>query len=398
MNLFEQQAIIKVIGVGGAGCNAVNRMIESGIEGVEFIAMNTDAQSLQTCYAETKIQLGESLTRGLGSGGDPEKGRAAAKETERQILEVLDGADMVFVTAGMGGGTGTGAGPHVAMLAQRLDILTVGVITKPFGFEGPKRRRSAEDGTAGMTASVDTLIVIPNDKLIETVESTTKVEEAFFKADEVLTHGVRGISSIVLNTGLINLDFADIRSVMKDAGLAVMGMGSGTGDNRASRAAELAASSPLLETGLDGATRLLVNVTAGDDFTLGEIQDVMEGLAKYTDADEGDVYLGHVLDNSLGDEVQVTILAAGMASAGSIPTIRPTEAEAVISEGIDRTPSRRGVEIPGPEPIDLEHIAVIEEAPEPVPAAVVSQEAEAESTEDIDFDIPTFLRRQRSGQ
>jgi cell division protein FtsZ len=396
-NLFEEQAVIKVIGVGGAGCNAVNRMVESGIQGVEFVAMNTDSQALDYCKADTTLQLGESLTRGLGSGGDPEKGAAAAKESEKKILEILDGADMIFITAGMGGGTGTGAAPIVAQLANRMDILTVGVVTKPFIFEGPKRKVAANSGTERIAAEVDTLIVIPNDKLMETVEVSTKIGEAFKRADEILTQGVQGISDIVLRTGIINLDFADVKAVMKGAGLALMGMGSGTGDRRAELAAIAAANSPLLETGLEGAKRLLVNVTAGDDFTLGEIQDVMAHLSQYIDSDSGDIYLGHVSDPSMQDEIRVTILAAGLGGTDQ----RPREEE-VFGATTRRPEPRRRTETVEPEAIvpDVQPLV-----PAPVPVIAAREEAGAEPNrgqmpmelDEIDLDIPTFLRRQRSG-
>lgn len=367
-NLFESQAIIKVVGVGGGGCNAVNRMVSAGVQGVEFIAMNTDRQALESSLATIKLPLGVSQTRGLGAGGDPEKGFAAAKEAEREIMELLEGADMVFVTAGMGGGTGTGAAPHVAEIAKRLDILTVGVVTRPFGFEGPRRKQNASGGLDALRAKTDTLIVIPNDNLFSVVERKTSMQDAFKVADDVLRQGVQGISDIVLRPGLINVDFADVKSVMKDAGIALMGMGRGIGEGRAKIAAEMAANSPLLETSIRGAKRLLVNVTAGADFALGEAHDAMEYLLQLTDADDAAIYLGQVIDDSLEEEVLVTVLAAGM--DGSAPTIIDREvfdqSEKPTREPVAAPTNPRGL----PKPIEID---------------------------ELDLDIPSFLRRQRLG-
>ncbi len=371
-NLFESQAIIKVIGVGGAGCNAVNRMVEAGVQGVEFIAMNTDIQALDNSRADVKLHLGEKLTRGLGTGGDPSRGEAAARESEKQIIEVIEGADMVFVTGGMGGGTGTGAAPVVAELAMRFDILTVGVVTKPFSFEGPKRRRLSESGTDRMREHTDTLIVIPNERLLSVVEKRTALHEAFNIADDVLRQGVQGISDIILQTGMINVDFADVRSVMKNAGVALMGVGRGIGDKRARDAAEAAANSPLLETTLMGAKKLLVNISAGPDFSLGEIHDAMEYLTQFTDAEEASVYMGHVLDETMGEEVQITLLATGMTG----------EPRRDVDQEVFTQPSERKPDMPTPRP---------------------TKEAAAKAVkpldfDDIDFDIPTFLRKQRANQ
>lgn len=367
-NLFESQAIIKVVGVGGAGCNAVNRMVSSGVMGVQFIAMNTDRQALEASLAEVKVPLGASQTRGLGAGGDPEKGYTAAKESEREIMELLEGADMVFVTAGMGGGTGTGAAPHVAEIARRLDILTVGVVTRPFGFEGPKRKQNAIGGLAKLREKTDTLIVIPNDNLLNVVERRTSLQVAFETADDVLRQGVQGISDIVLRPGLINVDFADVRSVMKDAGIALMGMGRGVGEGRARIAAEMAANSPLLETNIRGAKRLLVNITSGPDFALGEANDAMEYLLQLTDADDAAIFLGQVIDESMGEEVLVSVLAAGM--DGSLAPVIDRE---VFAE--TERPTREPVATP----------ANPRGAPKPI------------EIDELDLDIPSFLRRQRLG-
>lgn len=310
--LFEPRANIKVIGVGGGGCNAVNRMIASRVLGVQFIAMNSDAQALAVSKASKRIQLGAEITKGLGAGGDPEVGRAAARESVREIEAAVKDADMVFVTAGMGGGTGTGAAPTVARIAKELGILTVGVVTKPFGFEGAKRAKAAEEGTQAMQQFVDTLIVVPNDRLLECVDKKATMQEAFSEADDVLRQGVQGISDIILIPGVMNVDFADVRAIMKDAGAAMMGLGTAEGDERAKAAAEAAATSPLLEKNIDGAERLLVNIASGTDFTIGEAHDVMEYLLQFTDPLDANIIVGHVCKPELGDTVRVTILAAGL--------------------------------------------------------------------------------------
>jgi len=268
-NLFENQATIKVIGIGGAGSNAVNRMIQEGVMGVHFIALNTDAQALSQSLAPTKIQLGDAVTRGLGAGGNPEVGRAAAMESQEVIEGLLEGVDMVFVTGGMGGGTGTGAAPVVAEIAKRKGILTVGVVTKPFLPEGPRRKRQAEEGAARLKEHVDTLITVPNDRLLSFVERKTTMQDAFAAADDVLRQGVQGISDIILLPGIINVDFADVRSVMSDAGVALMGLGRGVGEQRAKIAAQQAANSPLLAPNIQGSNRLLVHITAGSDVCFG---------------------------------------------------------------------------------------------------------------------------------
>jgi len=310
--LFEPRANIKVIGVGGGGCNAVNRMIASRVLGVQFIAMNSDAQALAVSKASKRIQLGAEITKGLGAGGDPEVGRAAARESLREIESAVKDADMVFVTAGMGGGTGTGAAPTVARIAKELGILTVGVVTKPFSFEGAKRGAAAEEGAAALQQFVDTLIVVPNDRLLECVDNKATMQEAFSEADDVLRQGVQGISDIILIPGVMNVDFADVRAIMKDAGAAMMGLGTAEGEGRARAAAEAAATSPLLEKNIDGAARLLVNIASGTDFTIGEAHDVMEYLLQFTDPLDANIIVGHVCKPELGDTVRVTILAAGL--------------------------------------------------------------------------------------
>ena len=337
----ETQATIKVLGVGGAGCNAVNRMIREGLTGVQFVALNTDAQALAQSEAPTKIQLGGELTRGLGAGGNPTVGEGSARESEALIDAELEGCDMVFVTAGMGGGTGTGAAPVVAEMARRKGILTVGVVTKPFTFEGAKRNRLAAQGAALLKEHVDTLITVPNDRLTDYVARQATLQEAFAQADDVLRQGVQGISDIITLPGMINVDFADVRTVMSDAGVALMGLGRAVGDQRAKIAAQAAAQSPLLETNIQGARRLLVNITAGPDFSLGEIHDAMDYILQFTDAQDAEIIMGHVMrEGGQEGEVQITLLAAGM-DAGA-PTVARRDAE-VFHSSAPTTPAGQGL-------------------------------------------------------
>ncbi|GAA0445821.1 cell division protein FtsZ [Lentibacillus halophilus] len=307
---MDQLATIKVIGVGGGGSNAVNRMIEHGVEGVEFIAVNTDAQALNLSNAETKLQLGEKLTRGLGAGSNPEVGRKAAEENEEQIEEALQGADMIFVTAGMGGGTGTGAAPVIAQTAKDLGALTVGVVTRPFTFEGKRRSTQAGTGIDALKANVDTLIVIPNDRLLEIVDKNTPMLEAFREADNVLRQGVQGISDLIAKPGLINVDFADVKTIMFDKGSALMGIGIATGENRASEASKKAVSSPLLETSIDGAHGVLMNITGGENLSLYEVQEAADLVTSAADQ-EVNVIFGSVINENLKDELIVTVIATG---------------------------------------------------------------------------------------
>ena len=303
-------AVIKVVGVGGGGTNAVNRMVDAGVTGVEFIAVNTDAQALQMCDADVKIHIGSKATRGLGAGADPAVGRAAAIETRDELKEALKGADMVFVTAGEGGGTGTGAAPIIAELSRELEALTVGVVTRPFMFEGKRRATQAEEGIAELRDRVDTLIVIENDRLLQVVDRKTTIVEAFRQADDVLRQGVQGITDLITVPGLVNLDFADVRTIMRDAGSALMGIGTGTGDNRAGEAARIAVSSPLLEAAIDGATGILLNITAGSDIGLFEVNEAAEVVTSAADQN-ANVIFGAVIDDSLGDAVRVTVIATG---------------------------------------------------------------------------------------
>lgn len=304
-------AVIKVIGVGGAGNNAVNRMIDEGVQGVEFIVANTDTQALANSKAETKIQLGPKLTKGLGAGSLPEVGLKAAEESEEQLREVLAGADLIFVTAGMGGGTGTGAAPVVARIAKELGALTVGVVTRPFSFEGPKRGRFAAEGVAQMKANVDTLVIISNNRLLEIVDKKTPMLEAFREADNVLRQGVQGISDLITAPGYVNLDFADVKTVMKDQGSALMGIGVASGENRTAEATKKAISSPLLEVSIDGAEQILLNITGGSDLTLFEAQDASDIVAAASTS-EVNIIFGTSINESLGDEVIVTVIATGI--------------------------------------------------------------------------------------
>ena len=304
-------AVIKVIGVGGAGNNAVNRMISEGVQGVEFIVANTDTQALRNSEAETKIQLGPKLTKGLGAGSLPEIGLKAAEESEEQIREALVGADLIFVTAGMGGGTGTGAAPVVARIAKELGALTVGVVTRPFSFEGPKRGRYAAEGVAQMKANVDTLVTISNNRLLEIVDKKTPMLEAFREADNVLRQGVQGISDLITAPGYVNLDFADVKTVMKDQGSALMGIGVASGENRTAEATKKAISSPLLEVSIDGAEQILLNITGGSDLTLFEAQDASDIVAAASTS-EVNIIFGTSINENLGDEVIVTVIATGI--------------------------------------------------------------------------------------
>lgn len=307
---LHQTAKIKVIGVGGGGSNAVNRMIDSGLRGVDFIAVNTDSQALYLAKAETKIQIGAKLTRGLGAGANPEIGQKAAEESKDEILAALKGADMVFVTAGMGGGTGTGAAPIVAQLAKEVGALSVGVVTKPFPFEGRKRQYQAESGIANLKTKVDTLIMIPNEKLLQVADKNTSINEAFRIADDVLRQGVQGISDLIAVPGLINLDFADVKTIMQETGTALMGIGIASGENRAAVAARSAISSPLLETSVEGARGVLLNITGGSNLGIFEVNEAAEIIAQAADP-EANIIFGAVIDDSFQDEVRVTVIATG---------------------------------------------------------------------------------------
>lgn len=358
---------IKVIGVGGGGCNAVNRMIAEHIPGVQFVAVNTDAQALQNSPAEMKIRIGDKLTKGLGVGGDPARGLRAAEESREELLESLRGAEMVFVTSGMGGGTGTGASPIVAEVAREAGALTIGVVTKPFSFEGAKRRQQAEEGIRRLQEKVDTLIVIPNDRLLEICDEKATVEDAFRTADDVLLQGIRGISEIITLPGEINLDFADVRKIMSEAGPALMAIGTGTGPNRAEDAARAAIASPLLDVSIDGARGVLFNITGGKDLGLREINRAAEIIASVVDP-EAEIIFGTAIDPRLGDEVQITLIATGFEQVqrDDVPLMYRKQPYDGDASGDDAPP-----------------------APPARPARAAAQPAAA----DDPLELPAFLRR-----
>lgn len=366
-------AVIKVVGVGGGGTNAVNRMVDAGLKGVEFIAVNTDAQALLMCDADVKIHIGAKITRGLGAGANPEVGRQAAEESRDELREALKGADMVFVTAGKGGGTGTGAAPVIAEIARELGALTVGVVTKPFSFEGRKRAAQAEAGIEALSKKVDTLIIIPNDRLLQVVERRTSIVDAFKVADDVLRQAVQGITDLITVPGLINLDFADVRTIIRNAGSALMGIGTASGENRGVEAARAAISSPLLESSIDGATGILMNITGGRDLGLFEVNEAAEIISSAADPD-ANVIFGAVIDESMGDQMRVTVIATGFG--------RDKKREAKLQEKVEAL-------LPKPE----------SEMADKPPAEERQQDSEVlpferqkfEVREDI-LDIPSFLR------
>ena len=303
-------AVIKVVGVGGGGTNAVNRMVDAGLKGVEFIAVNTDAQALLMCDADVKLHIGAEVTRGLGAGADPDVGYQAAMESRDELKETLKGADMIFVTAGEGGGTGTGAAPVIASIARELEALTVGVVTKPFEFEGQRRADQAEQGIRNLQENVDTLIIIPNDRLLTVVEKKTSIVDAFRIADDILRQGVQGITDLITVPGMVNLDFADVRTIMRDAGSALMGIGTASGENRATEAAKAAVSSPLLEASVEGATGILLNITGGSDVGLFEVNEAAEVVTGAADRN-ANVIFGAVIDDTADEEIRVTVIATG---------------------------------------------------------------------------------------
>ena len=378
-------AVIKVVGIGGGGVNAVNRMIEVGLKGVEFIAINTDAQALLMSDADVKLDVGRELTRGLGAGADPEVGKKAAEDHAEEIEDVLRGADMVFVTAGEGGGTGTGGAPVVARIARSLGALTIGVVTRPFTFEGRRRSVQAENGIDQLRAEVDTLIVIPNDRLLSISDRSVSVLDAFHSADQVLLSGVQGITDLITTPGLINLDFADVKSVMQAAGSALMGIGSARGDDRAVQAAELAISSPLLEASIDGARGVLLSISGGSDLGLFEINEAAQ-LVSEAAHPEANIIFGAVIDDALGDEVRVTVIAAGFDDiappdkALPRPQSRPTAAQAPPLAA----PPRTGVPSAGVRPEPVRDIPVAQPAP-PAPRTYSDSAAE-------ELDVPDFLK------
>ena len=361
LSMLDGTATIKVIGVGGAGNNAVNRMIDAGIKGVDFIAVNTDRQALQTSKAKTKIQIGEKITRGLGAGANPDIGAQSAEENKAEVAEVLRGADMVFVTAGMGGGTGTGAAPIVAQAAKEMGILTIGVVTKPFTFEGKKRLAQAERGIENLKGKVDTLVVIPNDKLLQVIDRKTSIVEAFRMADDVLRQGVQGISDLIAVPGLINLDFADVKTIMLNQGMAHMGIGCASGENRAEDAAKEAIQSPLLETSIEGAKGVIINITGGEDLGLHEVNTAAELVQRSVDP-EANIIFGTVTDPDMKEEIKITVIATGF-----------EKNEPISSIGVDNIVSKTW-----------------EKKINSIPA-----NSETNSSQN-DLDIPSFLRKNKN--
>jgi cell division protein FtsZ len=378
-------AVIKVVGIGGGGVNAVNRMIDVGLKGVEFIAINTDAQALLMSDADVKLDIGRELTRGLGAGADPDVGRKASEDHAEEIEEVLRGADMVFVTAGEGGGTGTGGAPVVARIARAIGALTIGVVTRPFGFEGRRRAGQADNGIDDLRSEVDTLIVIPNDRLLSLSDRSISVIDAFRQADQVLLQGVSGITDLITTPGLINLDFADVKSVMSGAGSALMGIGSARGDQRAVAAAELAISSPLLEASIEGAHGVLLSISGGSDLGLFEINEAARLVADSAHPD-ANIIFGAVIDDTLGDEVRVTVIAAGF-DGGTPPTRRGqplttrVERETPLAAEAARSKAEDGVSPEIPVPV---------QRPEPRRPSPESKTIGRGSGDDLD--VPDFLK------
>lgn len=361
ITMMDGTATIKVIGVGGAGNNAVNRMIDAGIKGVDFIAVNTDRQALQTSKANTKIQIGEKITRGLGAGANPDIGAQSAEESKAEVAEVLRGADMVFVTAGMGGGTGTGAAPVVAAAAKEMGILTIGVVTKPFTFEGKKRLSQAERGIESLKGKVDTLVVIPNDKLLQVIDRKTSIVEAFKMADDVLRQGVQGISDLIAIPGLVNLDFADIKTIMLNTGMAHMGIGRASGENRAEDAAKQAVQSPMLETSIEGARGVIINITGGTNLGLHEVNTAAELVQRSVDP-EANIIFGAVIDESLDEDIVITVIATGFEKEqNTIPNMP-------VGDIVDKAWDRKLNSIPTP-----------------------TESSNAQN----DLDIPSFLRKNK---
>ncbi len=372
-NQVETFARIKVVGVGGGGVNAVNRMIEEGIQGVEFIGINTDAQALMLSKAPTRVRIGEKLTRGLGSGGNPETGRKAAEESAEDLYNVLKGADMVFITAGLGGGTGTGAAPIVSQIAREVGALTIGVVTRPFTFEGNKRMQSAESGMAKLKEQSDTLIVIPNDRLLQIMDKRASLNDAFMVADDVLRQGIQGISELITVPGLINLDFADVRAIMSEGGAALMAVGKASGEDRARLAAEQAISSQLLDITIDGARGVLFNVTGGPSLTLFEVNQAA-ALIRETAHPDVNMIFGAVIDPDMGDDIRITVIATGFERTG-MPR-RVTQVRPSIQQRLNERPL---------EPVSVEA--------QNAPAQNAEFKPTTFNTEDLD--IPTFLRNRK---
>ncbi|MEG2582945.1 MAG: cell division protein FtsZ [Oscillospiraceae bacterium] len=377
-------AQIKVIGVGGGGNNAVNRMIEAEVKSVEFIAINTDKQYLDLSKSSQKIQIGEKITKGLGAGAVPEVGKKAAEESRDEIAQAVKGADMVFVTAGMGGGTGTGAAPIVAEVAKEMGVLTVGIVTKPFWFEGKTRQRNSDAGISDLMSSVDTLVVIPNDKLLEVAENRTPLTESFRMADEILRQGVQGISDLISRPGLISLDFADVKTIMKDTGFAHMGIGRASGETRAEEAAKKAIHSPLLETSIEGAKGVILNVTGGADLGILEVKTAAELVEEAADSD-ANIIIGAIIDETLGDEIQITVIATGF--KGNAPTHAEQSQEAnPFSSFLSGMGSSRSA---APTQSAVQQAQPAERTVEKV---VPSSNLFSKINDDDGIDVPVFLR------
>jgi len=404
---IETFARIKVVGVGGAGCNAVNRMIIEGIQGVEFVAINTDAQALLLAKAPTKVRIGDKLTRGLGAGGNPEVGRKSAEETAEELYSVLKGADMVFVTAGLGGGTGTGAAPIVAQISKECGALTIGVVTRPFTFEGGRRMQSAESGMEMLKEHADTLIVIPNDRLLQIVDKKASLSDAFRMADDVLRQGIQGISELITVPGLINLDFADVKAIMSEGGAALMAVGHAEGDDRARLAAEQAISSQLLDITIDGARGVLFNVTGGPNMTLFEVNQAA-AIIRETAHPDVNMIFGAVIDPNMGDEIRITVIATGFERAAMPRRIMDQRPVTTTTRQQNERPQQQPAPIPArpqperPQPAQgtpvetrsLESVT-LNPAPSMPPANITPPEFKAQPSYQEDLDIPTFLRNRR---
>jgi cell division protein FtsZ len=388
----ESFARIKVIGVGGGGCNAVNRMIDEGVQGIEFIAVNTDAQALLLSRAPTRVRIGEKVTRGLGAGGNPENGRKAAEESAEELYEVLKGSDMIFVTSGLGGGTGTGAAPIVAQIAKEVGALTIGVVTRPFTFEGSRRMQSAEAGISKLKEHADTLIVIPNDRLLQIVDKRASLQDAFRVADDVLRQGIQGISELITVPGLINLDFADVRAIMSEGGAALMAVGHAAGEDRARIAAEMAISSQLLDITIDGARGILFNVTGGPNMTLFEVNQAA-AIIKETAHPDVNLIFGAVIDQNMGDEIRITVIATGFDRTGVVrpvvvenPTRKAASAMDNPMSSFQRPRPTERVEAP----VSSHHAP--QSQPQPIQA-----DFQPRTMNTDDLDIPAFLRKRQNG-
>jgi len=371
----ESFARIKVVGVGGGGCNAVNRMIEEGLQGIEFISVNTDAQALLLSKAQTRVRIGDKATRGLGSGGNPEVGKKAAEESAEELYEVLKGSDMVFITAGLGGGTGTGAAPILAQISKEVGALTIGVVTRPFTFEGSHRQQSAETGISQLKEQADTLIVIPNDRLLQIVDKRASLQDAFRVADDVLRQGIQGISELITVPGLINLDFADVRTIMSEGGAALMAVGKASGEDRARIAAEMAISSQLLDITIDGARGILFNVTGGDGLTLFEVNQAA-AIIKETAHPDVNLIFGAVVDPSLGDEIRVTVIATGFDRTSGVRSVAPRRVRQPETNAMQQT----GTSV----------------ADRPASQSSSGSEFQPRVLNTDDLDIPAFLRNRNN--